>query len=67
MDPVHVDRYVPAQTNGGWGFAGFIIGLAIACILLATYVHQKTYKHPTDVTARAIGDRAPEGAGSLAH
>jgi len=67
MDPVHVDRYVPAQTNGGWGFAGLIIGLAIACIVLATYVHQKTYKHPTDVTARAIGDRAPEGAGSLAH
>jgi hypothetical protein len=67
MDPVHVDRYVPAQTNGGWGFASAIIGLAVACILFATYVHQKTYKHPTDVTARAIGDRAPEGAGSRAH
>ena len=67
MDPVHIDRYVPAQTNGGWGFAGLIIGLAVACIVLATYVHKQTYKHPTDPTAQAIGHRAPEGAGSQAH
>jgi hypothetical protein len=67
MGQVHTDRYVPAQTNGGWGFAGFIIALAVACIVVATYVHKKTYKHPTDPTAQAIGHRAPGGAGSLAH
>ena len=67
MGQVHTDRYVPAQTNGGWGFAGFIIALAAACIVVATYVHKKTYKHPTDPTAQAIGHRAPVGAGSMAH
>ena len=67
MGQVHTDRYVPAQTNGGWGFAGFIIALAVACIVVATYVHKKTYKHPTDPTAQAIGHRAPGGTGSQAH
>jgi hypothetical protein len=67
MNHVHTDRYVRAETNGGWGFAAMIIGLAVACIVFATYVHQKTYKHPTDPTAKSIGHRAPEGAGSLAH
>src|SRR6266480_3224752 len=43
----HVDRYVPANTNGGWGIAAGIVLLALACIATATYVHKKTYKHPT--------------------
>jgi hypothetical protein len=67
MHPVHTDRYVPAETNGGWGFASAIIGLAVLCIVVATVVHKKTYKHPTDVTMRAIGHRTPERAGSPAH
>ena len=46
----HVDRYVPAETNGGWGFASFVIFLVIACVAAATYIHKQTYKHPTDVT-----------------
>jgi cbb3-type cytochrome oxidase subunit 3 len=51
----HVDRYIPAETNGGWGFASFVIVLALVLIAGVAYIHNKTYKHPTDVTARAIG------------
>ena len=58
----HQDRYVPAVTNGGWPFAGGVIALAIVCIAAATYIHKKTYKHPTDVTWHAKGQRtAPAG------
>ncbi len=60
MQPRHVDRYVPAVTNGGWGFAAGIIALAILLIVAATVIHKKTYKHPTDPTASAIGDPLPE-------
>jgi hypothetical protein len=45
-----VDRHVPADTNGGWPFAAGIILLALVCIATATYIHKKTYRHPTDVT-----------------
>jgi hypothetical protein len=58
----HQDRYVPADTNAGWPFAGGVILLAVACIVGATYMHKKTYKHPTDVTWHAKGQR-PQGAG----
>jgi hypothetical protein len=51
----YVDRYVPADNNGGWGFATGIILLALVCIATATYIHKKTYKHPTDVTWQAKG------------
>jgi len=51
----YVDRYVPAETNSGWGIAAFIVLLALACIATATYVHRRTYKHPTDVTWHAKG------------
>jgi hypothetical protein len=61
----HVDRYVPAETNGGWGVAAGIILLAVACIATATYVHQKTYRHPTDVTWHS-GTRAAGGEGTTA-
>ena len=53
----HVDRYVPAVTNGGWGFATLIIVLAGVCIATATYIHKKTYKHPTDVTWHGKGEK----------
>ena len=46
----HTDRFVPADTNGGWGFATFIILLAVACAASAAYIHDKSYKHPTDAT-----------------
>jgi len=52
----YVDRYVPANTNSGWGFVALIIALALACIATATYVHKKTYKHPTDVTRHGKGE-----------
>ena len=55
----HIDRYVPADTNGGWGFAAFIIGLAVACVVTATVVHKRNYRHPTDVTWHGIGSGDP--------
>lgn len=50
----HTDRYVPADTNGGWGFAAFVIALAIACIVAATVIHKATYKPPTDPSWHGI-------------
>jgi hypothetical protein len=52
----HTDRYVPANINGGWGVASFILFLAVICIVTATYIHRKTYRHPSDVTWRAVGE-----------
>jgi hypothetical protein len=58
----HQDRYVPADTNGGWPFAGGVVLLAVVCIGLAYTIHKKTYKDPTDVTWHAKGQRtAPAG------
>jgi hypothetical protein len=59
----HVDRYIPAETNGGWGFAAFIVALAVGCIVVATYVHKETYRHPIDVTwhGKGSGGVAPRG------
>jgi hypothetical protein len=51
----YVDRYVPANTNSGWGAGAFIILLAVACIVTATIIHKKTYKPPQDVTWHAKG------------
>ena len=51
----HIDRYVPAETNGGWGFASFVIGLTIVLIVVVTYIHRATYVHPTDVTWHGVG------------
>jgi hypothetical protein len=57
----HVDRYVPAVTTGGKGFAAFIVGLALVLIAMVTYIHKQTYRHPTDVTwhGKGSGDLAP--------
>ena len=52
----YVDRYVPANTNGGWGVGIGIILLAVACIVTATVVHKRTYRHPTDVTWHGRGE-----------
>lgn len=63
------DTHVPANANGGWGFAAFIIGLAVLCIVIATWVHKETYKHPTDVTWHGIGSsgRGFEGPTPTGH
>ncbi len=55
----HVDRFIPAHTNGGWGVAGLVAVLAILCIAGATYLHQTTYKHPSDVHMEAAGAHTP--------
>lgn len=52
----HQDRYTPANTNSGWGIAALIVGLAVVCIITATYIHNKTYKPPTDPTWHATGE-----------
>jgi hypothetical protein len=58
----HQDRYVPADTNGGWPVAGGVIALAVICIIAAKVIHDRTYKPPTDVTWHAKGQRtAPAG------
>ena len=46
----HTDRFVRADVNGGWGFATFVIVLAAVLCASAAYIHNKSYKHPTDVT-----------------
>ena len=51
----HADlRYIPANTNQGWGFITFVLLLTATCIATATYIHKKTYRHPTDVTWHGV-------------
>ena len=57
------DRYVPANTNGGWPFAGAVVLLAIVLSLGAYTIHKKTYKHPTDPTWHAKGQRGAPATG----
>jgi hypothetical protein len=60
----HIDRYVPAETNGGWGVAAGVILFTVLCIATVTYIHKQTYRHPTDVTwhGKGSGDAAPPSA-----
>jgi hypothetical protein len=53
----HQDRYVAADTNGGWPIAAGVVALALAFILMAYIVHERTYKPATDVTWHAKGER----------
>ena len=39
----------------GWGFAAFVVLLAVAAAASAAYVHNATYKPPTDVRFHAAG------------
>jgi hypothetical protein len=48
-------RYVPADTNGGWGVAAFIMLLTAICIATAAYIHHESYLHPQDVRWHAKG------------
>jgi len=52
------DTWVEAKTNEGWGIAAGVVGLAVLCIVMATVVHQRTYRHPTDVTWHATGQQS---------
>ena len=53
----HQDKFVPADTNGGWPIAFGVVALAVALIVGATVIHNKTYKNPTDVTWHATGHK----------
>ena len=57
----HVDRHIPFKREG-WGTALFVCALAVVTALAATYVHKRTYLHPTDVRNRAAGTEAGAGA-----
>jgi hypothetical protein len=46
----HKDRFVPADTNGGWPVAVGVIILALVCIGTVKMIHDRTYKPPTDVS-----------------
>jgi hypothetical protein len=61
----HIDRYVPADTNGGWGVAAGVIALTVLLIVTVTYIHRETYRHPTDVTwhGKGSGDVTPASPG----
>lgn len=54
----HIPRYVPARTNDGWGIAGLVVLLALACAVGAGVIHKRTYKHPTDPTAGSVNRSA---------
>ena len=47
-------RHTPFKQEG-WGAALFVVFLAVASAVTAGYIHNKTYKHPTDVRFHAAG------------
>ena len=63
------ERFIPADTNGGWPFAGGVILLALVCIATVAYIHKESYRHPTDVTwhGKGSGDVTPSEAGPRGH
>jgi len=62
----HQDRYIEAHTNKGWGFAGFIILLAVVTNLAVFWLHSSTYYHPRDLRFHAKG-AAGHGAPAADH
>ena len=58
----YTERYIPAETNGGWPFAGAVIVFALVCIAAVTYVHKQTYLHPTDTHFHAAGTTQATGS-----
>ncbi len=50
-------RHIPFKQEG-WGFAIFVVFLAVASAGGAAYVYNKTYKHPTDVRFHAAGTQS---------
>jgi hypothetical protein len=57
----HVDRYIPFKQEG-WGTALLVVLLALLCAGTATYIHKKTYLHPTDTRFRATYEDASSGS-----
>lgn len=52
--PTPTGRHIPFKQEG-WGIAAFVVFLAVVAAAGAGYVHNKTYKHPTDVRFQAAG------------
>ena len=53
-DPTPTGRHIPFKQEG-WGVALFVVTLALVTAGTAAYVHNTTYKHPTDVRFHAAG------------
>ena len=53
----HTGRHIPFKQEG-WGIAFLVVMLAVASAAGAAYVHNATYKHPTDVRFHAAGTSA---------
>jgi hypothetical protein len=47
-------QHIPFKQEG-WGFAFFVVMLALASAGTAWYVHDRTFKQPTDVRFHAAG------------
>ena len=63
MAEIHVvrsDRRVEVKYNEGWGIAALVVGLALACIASAWWIHASTYHHPTDLRFHAMGAAVAE-------
>ncbi|MDQ2666833.1 MAG: hypothetical protein M3Z05_12570 [Gemmatimonadota bacterium] len=50
----HAGQHIPFKQEG-WGFALFVVFLAVACATGAWYVHKTTYKSPNDLRFHAKG------------
>lgn len=64
MADLHVvppSRRIEGNFNQGWGFAGVIVALAVACAVGAWWLHTSTYHHPTDVRMEAMGTATAHG------
>ena len=48
------NRYIPANTNQGWGIISLVLLLTAALIVSVAIFHKKTYRHPTDVTWHGV-------------
>ena len=55
--PTPTGRHIPFKQEG-WGVAAFVVLLAVIAAASAGYVHNKTYKHPTDVRFQAAGEHS---------
>jgi hypothetical protein len=53
-DAATTQRHVPFKQEG-WGVALFVVLLAVASAATAAFVHNKTYRPPTDVRSHAAG------------
>jgi hypothetical protein len=52
--PPNAGRHIPFKQEG-WGIAFLVVMLAVASAAGAAYVHNQTYKHPTDLRFHAAG------------